>query len=541
MSTEERVPKPAHSLSELLTDNQTVGEKAKEAAKSAPIAVIAVMAHVVVAAVLATAYIKHELKADENSAFSMSRNDGTENQKIEDAKPEETKEAEMTAIPKTDETDVPVESEDFSTVTDDVVNPNATSNDKFGVSEGQDDAQDSLMSMSSGGKGLAGAIGLGAGSGAGGGARKGNPNGGSRLARRNAQKLALKDTDTTVEGALGWLKDHQSPDGSWDCDNFMSMCDPKKGPPCDGRGQPSYDVGVTGLALLAFHGAGYDSAINSPYRETIKKGLKWLKSVQDTDGCYGRRSYHFTYSHAIATFAMIEAYGMTKSAVWKESAQKGLGFVIACQNPYKAWRYDVKPGDNDLSVTGWMVMALNAAKSAGDLDFAAEPLKNAHSYAVEMTDEETGRAGYIKKGERPVRPEGKETIFPAEESESLTAVGMLVRLYSGEKPKDSPMLRAGAQLLTKRLPVWEKDNGKIDMYYWYYGTLVMFQMGGSDWAAWNKSMTAAIGKTQRTDGNFKGSWDPLDAWGDDGGRIYSTALMAMCLEVYYRYGRVLEK
>jgi hypothetical protein len=100
------------------------------------------------------------------------------------------------------------------------------------------------------------------------------------------------------------------------------------------------------------------------------------------------------------------------------------------------------------------------------------------------------------------------------------------------------MLKAGSELLLKRLPVWEKDSGKIDMYYWYYGTLAMFQMGGQEWNQWNAKMVDAIVKTQRTDGNFAGSWDNVDAWGDDGGRVYATAVMTMCLQVYYRYDRV---
>jgi hypothetical protein len=32
-----------------------------------------------------------------------------------------------------------------------------------------------------------------------------------------------------------------------------------------------------------------------------------------------------------------------------------------------------------------------------------------------------------------------------------------------------------------------------------------------------------------------GSWDPDPLWGGYGGRVYSTAVGALCLEVYYRY------
>jgi hypothetical protein len=66
----------------------------------------------------------------------------------------------------------------------------------------------------------------------------------------------------------------------------------------------------------------------------------------------------------------------------------------------------------------------------------------------------------------------------------------------------------------------------------------MFQVGGPGWASWNSKLQAAVVETQRGDGNFAGSWDNIDPWGEDGGRVYSTALMTLCMEVYYRYPRV---
>ena len=38
--------------------------------------------------------------------------------------------------------------------------------------------------------------------------------------------------------------------------------------------------------------------------------------------------------------------------------------------------------------------------------------------------------------------------------------------------------------------------------------------------------------------NLLGSWDPIGAWGEDGGRVYSTAILVLTLEAYYRYTRV---
>ena len=39
-------------------------------------------------------------------------------------------------------------------------------------------------------------------------------------------------------------------------------------------------------------------------------------------------------------------------------------------------------------------------------------------------------------------------------------------------------------------------------------------------------------------GCARGSWPPTDQWGAHGGRIYSTALAVLTLEVYYRFAKV---
>jgi hypothetical protein len=48
-------------------------------------------------------------------------------------------------------------------------------------------------------------------------------------------------------------------------------------------------------------------------------------------------------------------------------------------------------------------------------------------------------------------------------------------------------------------------------------------------------LTATLLGSQRAEGDDAGSWDPNDVWGGHGGRVYTTAMGALCLEVYYRY------
>jgi len=77
------------------------------------------------------------------------------------------------------------------------------------------------------------------------------------------------------------------------------------------------------------------------------------------------------------------------------------------------------------------------------------------------------------------------------------------------------------------------------MYYTYYGTLAMFQLGGDYWRKWNAAMKDMLLPHQCKDGDEAGSWSPIGGL-DDGiaGRVYMTAMGALSLEVYYRYMRV---
>ncbi|MHC4940828.1 MAG: prenyltransferase/squalene oxidase repeat-containing protein [Planctomycetota bacterium] len=357
--------------------------------------------------------------------------------------------------------------------------------------------------------------------------------------RLRGHKHGRGPTQDIVMLGLQWLADHQDEDGKWDCDDFMKH-DPADDR-CDGPGNALYDTGVSGLALLAFLGAGYTDRGSSKdkFVRTVRRGLRHLIRVQDEDGCFGSRSAKaFLYNHGIATLAMAEAFWLTRNPLYKRPAQRGLDFIARARNSYGAWRYEPRGGENDLSVTGWMVMALKSGKYAGLL-IDPDAFEGARRFVDKMTDPEFGQAGYDSPGGGPARPEGMQEHFPAEKSASMTAVAILTRIFLGEKPT-SEMIRKGTQICMERLPTWNKDDGSIDMYYWYYGTLAIFQVGGKPWRAWNKAMVPAIVKSQhpRKSGARTGSWDPIGPWGHDGGRVYSTALMVMCLEVYYRYDRV---
>ena len=497
-------------------DDATFGDLVVEQVRNAPWLLISLAIHVLIAIVLnfiSTTPVQRDKAKEHTTSLETIQEEPLEMPEVEEETEEINPEEEVTEEPVVKDTEIS--------------DHNETDNDQdYEESLGE---EDQISDKPFDGTQTNDAIGLGGGA--------GGAFGGRRGGRRNLRAGASGGkTQLAVERGLEWLSHHQSEDGRWDCDNFMTNGDTEKGPLCDGKGMATHDVGVTGLALLCFLGAGHTHREGN-YMDTVRKGLKWLREQQDADGCFGPRNGHFTYSHSIAALAMAEAYGMTKSGIWRSSAQGGINYVMACQNPYKAWRYGERSGDNDVSVTGWMVMALKSGKVAG-LDVNDSCLQWALDFVNEMTDEENGRTGYTKRGELPVRADGRLEQFPATESESLTGVGILTRVFCGQDPAATPEIKAGAELISRRLPVWEPKSGKVDMYYWYYATLAMFQVGGTQWTTWNGRMQKAIIDPQRADGNFAGSWDPIGAWGEDGGRVYSTALMTLCMEVYYRYGRV---
>jgi hypothetical protein len=245
--------------------------------------------------------------------------------------------------------------------------------------------------------------------------------------------------------------------------------------------------------------------------------------------------------------ALTEAYGLSQWPILKKHARNAIEYVHETKNPGRAWRYNmgyVSPHEqNDVSVTGWMIMCLASAKDFG-LPFHESDIIDALAYVDEMTDFTTGRTGYIRKGEYGSRERGDELIWPGEKVEPMTAVAMLCRVFCANILDDfvsqEEILKKGANLLRNKPPKWDMEEGTIDYYYWYYGSYAMFQVGGKDWKYWKNRMLDAVLNSQRTDGCEKGSWDPqVDPWGDSGGRVYSTALCTLSLEVFYRYDDIL--
>jgi hypothetical protein len=127
--------------------------------------------------------------------------------------------------------------------------------------------------------------------------------------------------------------------------------------------------------------------------------------------------------------------------------------------------------------------------------------------------------------------------FPITKGEAMTSVSLVCRFLLGQDPRRTPIMVKSADAILRQPPVWSREGGSIDLYYWFHASHAMFQMGGAHWTGWSKKLHEALLKSQRASGHAKGSWDPVDAWSDDGGRIYATAMAILSLQAPYRLAR----
>ena len=349
-----------------------------------------------------------------------------------------------------------------------------------------------------------------------------------------AQKYGgTETTEKAIEQGLDFFARHQFPDGRWSLHALppgLKYDDPA-------LGQTQSDSVATGLALLAYLGAGY-THLDDKHRTVVHRGIDWLVRNQEDNGDLfsktGRSQYAWLYSHGIATIALCEAYGMTRDPELREPARKAVDFILGAQDPTRGgWRYQPGRG-TDTSVSGWQLMALKSAQMAS----LAVP-----AGAFAKIDGWLSRAAAPRqKGRYAYNPYAADTVEQRSDRQpnlAMTAEAMLMRMYLGH-PSSNANLLAGADYLKANLPAMgTAARPARDCYYWYYATQAMFQLQRDYWPDWNDRLRDIAESSQVSVGEAAGSWHPhkpvRDRWGHAGGRIYVTAMHLLMLEVYYRH------
>jgi hypothetical protein len=308
--------------------------------------------------------------------------------------------------------------------------------------------------------------------------------------------------DDAIDHALVFLQNQQENDGAWSA------------------GRMGKSPAITGLAVMAFLSAGHVPG-EGPYGETVEKGVRWVLRNQQANGLLAgdNRGGHEMYSHGICTIMLCEVAGMTQGKLAEEvrhAVEKAVAIVLKAQRTggvdRGGWRYRVAPVDgSDISVTGWQLMALRAAKNLG-CDVPPEAIDRAVEYIKRCQDRNSGGFRYT--------PNGGVTI-------PCTGTSILgLELCGADRHHSDEALKGGAYLL-KNLPRW----GSAHFFYGiYYCSQATFQLGDNYWKYFRPHLHEQLLRNQKDNGCWIGG-DADQYYGAN----YCTSMGVLALTVEYRF------
>ncbi len=335
-------------------------------------------------------------------------------------------------------------------------------------------------------------------------------------------------TEGAVMKALRWLKIQQRPDGSW----------------------PGVPAAATGFAMLAYLAHGEIPSRSREFGDTVQRGLDWLiGNMREKDGVTVMvGSDGNEYAFLIATYALCEAYGMTRNPNAREAAERGLVRIIAGQTATGGWNYKLAKtttaAPDDISFGGWAMQALKAGRMAGIRPSGMdECLKKAVKCL--RTRNYDKQAGFVYR--------------PGSRGGGLGGVGCLCMQLLGQAK--SPEVANALEVMRGWRPTFDKKHmsgGGCSQYYSYYATQCKYQAGMPKgaapadygaWKKWNVEMKEFYPRNIINDRNADGTpvtvkdWrgvdQPVGHWENQDVHtmrpVMDTCLCALQLMVYYRY------
>lgn len=338
-----------------------------------------------------------------------------------------------------------------------------------------------------------------------------------RISKHDRPPATADEVRQSLAKALALLASTQQEDGSW----------------------PDYEVAGAGLATMAFIGG---ECAGKDYSANIRSALGYLRSrftpgsrfpagseeAAIRGGMFGPVNSTVMYDQAIATLSVIEAFAALNETSLEPMAEEAIGLIVRSQNSaqkpatlkgptpadsphYGGWRYEPDYEDADLSVSAWQILALRAAVNAG-FSVPDRVFKDAAKY-VKTLKAADGSFGY----------DG-----PTDTGDSCARAGMgALSLQLCDLPKDAAIAPA-VRFMQSYAPTWnfEYPGDGYPFYYWYYGTRVMYLVGGEDWRVWKDYMCRFL--VDHQDGT--GGWSGEQHEGSDSLDTYRAALGALILE-----------
>lgn len=341
--------------------------------------------------------------------------------------------------------------------------------------------------------------------------------------KRITENGGTPQCEEAVVKSLRWLKKQQNKDGSW------------------GGAPHNYKCAMTGMALLSYL-AHCETPLSEEFGETVLKGISFLvdQGMKNPVLSLVPQRNEVSYDHAVATYALCEAYTFCKQmdipsiSNLEKVVVKAVDRIIDAQCPNGGWGYSynnkINP-DIDLSVTGWNVQALKAAEHGG-----IRPSKGEIRTALRKA------AAYCRKCGKPdglftYMQEGRED---AAARPSLVGVGVLSLQMCGNGSDSAA--RKGLDWIKNNVKTlqWGQGSGtenvKSNLYMHYYCVQAAMNRGGDVWTSYNKAFRDAVLSGQNADGSFrKNDVGYVSGMSNKSESIYRQCLATLMLETYYRF------
>ena len=315
--------------------------------------------------------------------------------------------------------------------------------------------------------------------------------------KTQSAKTELKidqQVNASLDRGLAYIASKQKKDGGWHSNNAINS-----------------------LAVLAFMGRGHTPG-RGQYPDVLEKGKKFiLANAQDNPkGYMAQFGGGSMYEHGLTTLTLAEMYGMDPDPELEARLRAAIELIERTQSTAGGWRYGPSASDQDLSVTVMQIVALRAANNA-EIPVQQKVIDKAIAY-VQSCNHPAGGYGYQGQGQ------GGPT----------SAAGVLSLQLLG-KPDDPGIPKTMDYLKTFLRPTmkdqWENSGLSYFYYFHYYAIQCQYQFGGAHWNDWHPRIRDAFLSKQNADG----SWDVIPGTGEaahaDPGKIYSTAMACLVLDI----------
>ena len=335
--------------------------------------------------------------------------------------------------------------------------------------------------------------------------------------------------EVAVDQGIEYLARSQNPDGSWNSGRAFGGG--------FGNNNGLRDPAVTALCVMSFLSSGHVPG-EGRFGETIERGVRFVAAQQQRNGLFAAAPFGMTqmYSHGICTLMVAEVVGLMPDRKQAEGLRNQLVLAVRLIRSAQSqlgehtggWRYTPEGRDADISVSGWQVMALRAAKNVG-CDVPAETVEKAVGFIKRCYDPQTGGYRYMRQ---------MGVTVPC------TAASILsLELCGREYHASDESLRAASFLLRRDNTL---NQARPHFFYGiYYTAQAMFQIGDDSapagenknpnnyWRLYRQALHFLLLKQYpQKAGGFWQSASPDDM---AAGVNYCTAMAILALTVEYRY------